>query len=89
MVDIENPRVLDFFAGSGTTAHAVAELNKEDGGSRESILITNNEGGGKDPAEGISRKITQKRVIRALTGENWANGKDYPLLPGDFSFFLL
>lgn len=35
--------VLDFFAGSGTTGHAVLELNKEDGGNRKFILCTNNE----------------------------------------------
>lgn len=35
--------VLDFFAGSGTTAEAAVELNREDGGSRQAILITNNE----------------------------------------------
>jgi adenine-specific DNA-methyltransferase len=38
-----NAVVLDFFAGSGTTAHAVAYLNKMDGGSRRSIVVTNNE----------------------------------------------
>ena len=35
--------VLDFFAGSGTTAHAVMRLNREDGGRRQSISVTNNE----------------------------------------------
>ena len=35
--------VLDFFAGSGTTAHAVMRLNKQDGGRRRSISVTNNE----------------------------------------------
>ena len=35
--------VLDFFAGSGTTGHAVLQLNKEDGGNRKFILCTNNE----------------------------------------------
>ena len=35
--------VLDFFAGSGTTAHAIAAMNKEDGGNRRAILVTNNE----------------------------------------------
>lgn len=35
--------ILDFFAGSGTTGHAVAQLNKEDGGNRKYILCTNNE----------------------------------------------
>lgn len=39
----KNATVLDFFAGSGTTGHAVMELNKEDGGKRQFILATNNE----------------------------------------------
>ena len=36
--------ILDFFAGSGTTACAVAQLNKEDGGNRQFVLVTNNDG---------------------------------------------
>ena len=39
----KNAIILDFFAGSGTTGHAVLELNKEDGGNRTFTLITNNE----------------------------------------------
>ncbi|WP_416373388.1 DNA methyltransferase [Mycoplasmopsis cynos] len=39
----KNSRILDFFAGSGTTGHAVLELNKEDGGNRTFTLVTNNE----------------------------------------------
>lgn len=39
----DNSIILDFFAGSGTTGHAVAQLNKEDGGNRKYILCTNNE----------------------------------------------
>ena len=35
--------VLDFFGGSGTTTHAVARLNRQDGGLRQTILMTNNE----------------------------------------------
>ena len=35
--------VLDFFSGSGTTAHAVMRLNKQDGGRRQCISVTNNE----------------------------------------------
>ena len=38
----KNPMILDFFAGSGTTGHAVMQLNKEDGGNRKYILCTNN-----------------------------------------------
>ena len=41
--DKNNAIILDFFAGSGTTGHAVLELNKEDGGNRQFILCTNNE----------------------------------------------
>ena len=47
--------VLDFFAGSGTTGHAIIDLNKEDGGNRKYILISNNE-------SNICREITLKRM---------------------------
>jgi adenine-specific DNA-methyltransferase len=47
--------VLDFFAGSGTTGHAVTQLNKEDGGSRKYILCTNNE-------NNICEEVTYKRL---------------------------
>ncbi|WP_449458778.1 site-specific DNA-methyltransferase [Streptococcus suis] len=47
--------VLDFFAGSGTTGHAVAQLNKEDGGDRKYILCTNNE-------NNICEEVTYKRL---------------------------
>ncbi|WP_235732112.1 site-specific DNA-methyltransferase [Mycoplasmopsis canis] len=43
LINNKNAKVLDFFAGSGTTAHAVLELNKEDGGNRTFTLVTNNE----------------------------------------------
>ncbi|MGX9389258.1 site-specific DNA-methyltransferase, partial [Mycoplasma sp. 327] len=43
LIKSKNIRVLDFFAGSGTTAHAVLELNREDGGNRSFTLVTNNE----------------------------------------------
>lgn len=50
-----NSIVLDFFAGSGTTGHAVMKLNVEDGGNRKFILITNNE-------SDICRKVTIPRI---------------------------
>ena len=65
--------VLDFFAGSGTTAHAVAELNAEDGGQRRCILVTSNEGD-------IARAVTRARVAAVLSGQ-WAEGAHDPL-PG-------
>ncbi|MBY4961746.1 site-specific DNA-methyltransferase [Streptococcus suis] len=51
----KNMVVLDFFAGSGTTGHAVAQLNKEDGGNRKYILCTNNE-------NNICEEVTYKRL---------------------------
>lgn len=51
----KNLLVLDFFAGSGTTGHAVAQLNKEDGGNRKYILCTNNE-------NRIAEEVTYKRL---------------------------
>ena len=47
--------VLDFFAGSGTTGHAVIDLNKEDNGNRKYILISNNE-------SNICKEVTLKRI---------------------------
>ncbi len=52
--------VLDFFAGSGTAACAVAELNKEDGGGRKFVLITNNDG---DDIKKVSTKYCVFRDV--------------------------
>lgn len=51
----KNAIVLDFFAGSGTTGHAVMQLNKEDGGHRKYILCTNNE-------NNICEEVTYQRL---------------------------
>jgi len=59
-----NSIVLDFFAGSGTTGHATMDLNKEDGGHRSFILITNNE-------NDICRKITYKRLKKVIEKEKY------------------
>lgn len=77
--------ILDFFAGSGTTAHAVMRLNKQDEGRRRCISITNNEvsaeeqralsrrglrpGDGEWESHGICDYITKPRVTAAITGE--------------------
>lgn len=57
----KNAVVLDFFAGSGSTAQAVLELNKEDNGNRQFILCTNNE-------NNICEEITYKRIKNIITG---------------------
>lgn len=60
-LDTKNATVLDFFAGSGTTGHAVLELNKEDGGNRRFILCTNNE-------NNICENVTYERLRIAIQG---------------------
>ena len=59
--NIINPLVLDFFAGSGTTAQAVLDLNKQDGESRRFILCTNNE-------NNICEEICYPRIKKIMTG---------------------
>lgn len=77
--------VVDFFAGSGTTAHSVMRLNRQDGGHRQCILVTNNEVAadeqtalrqrGLRPGDpdweklGICEYITKPRVEAAITGK--------------------
>ena len=60
--------VLDFFAGSGSTGQAVLDLNREDGGTRQFILCTNNEITDINP-NGIAYDVTSKRLKRIMTGK--------------------
>jgi adenine-specific DNA-methyltransferase len=63
-----NTTVLDFFAGSGTTLHAVLQLNAEDGGKRHCILITNNE-------KNICREVTLPRCQNIINGYRLPDGR--------------
>lgn len=63
-----NAIVLDFFAGSGTTLHATMQLNSEDGGHRQCILVTNNE-------NGICEKVTYERNKRVIQGYTTPKGE--------------
>ncbi len=62
--------ILDFFAGSGTTGHAVIDLNNEDGGKRKFILINDNE-------NNICRDITYERIRRVIKTTNYEDGLKY------------
>jgi adenine-specific DNA-methyltransferase len=64
-----NDIVLDFFAGSGTTGQAVLEANKEDGGSRQFILVTNNEII-ESAKNGIAIDITSQRLSRVMRAKH-------------------
>jgi adenine-specific DNA-methyltransferase len=84
IADVPDAVVLDFFAGSGTTTHAVARLNRQDGGHRRSIVVTNNEvsaaeadalrkqglrqGEPEWEALGIFEHVTRPRITAAVTG---------------------
>lgn len=72
--------VLDFFAGSGTTAQAVLELNKEDGGQRKFILCTNNE-------NNICEEITYQRIKTVITGKR-QDGSEYSAgIPANLKYY--
>jgi len=74
--------VLDFFAGSGTTGHAVLELNKEDDGNRKFILCTNNEelgSNGDVKKHRICTDITYPRIYNVIKGHPF-KGKDKTVL---------
>lgn len=62
--------VLDFFAGSGTTGHAVMKLNAEDGGKRRFILCTNNE-------NNICRDVTYERIKRVIERDKYEASLKY------------
>jgi len=59
--------ILDFFAGSGTTGHAVLEMNKIDGGSRKFILCTNNENNNEGNG-GIAESVCYPRIKAVING---------------------
>lgn len=77
---IENSIVLDFFAGSGTTAQAVLELNKEDGGSRSFILCTNNE-------NGLCESVTYPRIKTVITGIRGDGSKYSEGIPANLKYY--
>lgn len=68
--------ILDFFAGSGTTGHAVLDMNSNDGGQRTCILCQLNEKTGTTP-NGIAYDVTTKRLKRIMTGECYDGTKDF------------
>mgnify|MGYP001156810966 CR=1 FL=1 len=93
-----NATILDFFSGSGTTAHAVMRLNKQDGGQRQCISVTNNEVAAEEQSAlrnkklrpgddewekwGICDYITKPRIKSAITGKTPESKK----IKGDYKF---
>ena len=75
----KNARVLDFFAGSGTTGHAVLELNREDGGSRTYTLVTNDE-------NNIGTDVTYERLYRINNGKGTKGETNFKWLEKNNSY---
>ena len=77
-----NDLVLDFFAGSATTAQAVMELNAEDGADRRFIMVSSTEATEDDPDKNICRDVTAERVRRL----NASDDKKYADLAAGFAY---
>ena len=72
--------ILDFFAGSGTTGHAVLELNKEDGGRRNFVLCTNNE-------NNICTDVCYPRITKVIKGYKNDEGEKTEGLGGNLKYY--
>jgi adenine-specific DNA-methyltransferase len=72
----DDSTILDFFAGSGTTLHATMQLNAEDGGHRQCILVTNNE-------NNICEEVTYERNKRVINGYTTPKGVEVAGLKGN------
>lgn len=76
-----NSIILDYFAGTGTTGHAVLQLNKEDKGNRKFILCTNNE-------NNICTEVTYPRIYKVINGYNKnSNSEKIDGLKGNLQYF--
>lgn len=76
--------VLDFFAGSGTTGHAVMALNAEDRGARRFVLCSSTEATTKDPGKNLCRDVCAERMRRVMGGYGQQVG-----LGGGFAYLQL
>ncbi len=73
----KNSLILDSFSGSGTTGHAVLDLNEEDGGNRKFILVQMTETTEKEPKKNICKDITRERIKRAIEKYGYDSGFKY------------
>ncbi|OLI20181.1 site-specific DNA-methyltransferase [Xanthomonas oryzae] len=78
--------VLDFFAGSGTFAQAVAKLNAEDGGNRKFILVSSTEATEDAPDKNLCRDVCAERVRRVMGGYTNTKGQPVEGLGGGFAY---
>ena len=87
-----NDTVLDFFAGSGTTGHAVLALNALDGGNRKFILCSSTEATDKEPTKNLCRDVCAERMKRVIESDQAFANNSFAYLqldkiaPGDAPF---
>jgi adenine-specific DNA-methyltransferase len=86
MIEPNDGLVLDFFAGSGTTAHAVMKLNAEDGGKRRFILVSSTEVTNEEPGKNLCRDVCAERVRRIAQGYTNNKGEAVEGLGGSFAY---
>jgi hypothetical protein len=82
----ENGLVLDMFAGSGTTGHAVMKANAADGGKRRYVMISNAEATPEEPEKNLCRDVCAERLRRVAGGYRKADGTEVPGLGGGFAY---
>jgi DNA modification methylase len=78
--------VLDFFGGSGTTGQAVLNLNKQDGGNRRFILVSNTETTESEPDKNLCRDVCAERVRRVMQGYTNQKAEHVEGLGGSFAY---
>jgi adenine-specific DNA-methyltransferase len=81
--------VMDFFAGSGTTGHAVLSLNSEDNGNRSFILVSATEATTQNPTKNACRDVAQKRLRAAIDGYSYRTSRktiSVEGLAGEFAY---
>lgn len=87
-----NDTILDFFAGSGTTGHAVLALNALDGGNRKFILCSSTEATDKEPTKNLCRDVCAERIKRVIQSDAAFANNSFAYLqldkiaPGDAPF---
>lgn len=78
--------VLDIFAGSGTTGHAVLKANAADGGSRRFVMVSNSEAMAEEPDKNLCRDVCAERLRRVADGYQKTDGTEVSGLGGGFAY---
>ena len=84
--------ILDFFAGSGTTAHAVLAVNEEDDGNRRFIMVSSTEASLDEPEKNVCRDVTRSRLASVINGYTYkikTGNKNVEGLGGSFAYLRI